>query len=166
MDGVGRGSSRWSRAYPNTVRSGYRYGDTRILVYGSLGFRWGVNGVYRGNGVNPSDPVYCGRVTFRSDVVSRRKPNQWIGFRLNGVERRVDRGCRFGGMAMWCNSRFRDYSRVDGNENTGFRLNGVDRGGHYGTASLQNVRSGGARLNNKRLNAVIDYIGFRTVCMV
>ena len=40
-------------------------------------------------------------------------------------------------------------------------LNGVDRGGHYSTASLQNDRSGGARLNNKRLNAVIDYIGFR-----
>jgi len=39
----------------------------------------------------------------------------------------------------------------------------VQRGGHYSTASLQNVRSGGARLNNKRLNAVIDYIGFRFV---
>ena len=41
-------------------------------------------------------------------------------------------------------------------------MNGVDRGGHYSTASLQNDRSGGARLNNKRLNAVIDYIGFRS----
>ncbi len=40
-------------------------------------------------------------------------------------------------------------------------VNGVDRGGHYSTAGLQNVRSGGVRLNNKRLNAVIDYIGFR-----
>ena len=40
----------------------------------------------------------------------------------------------------------------------------MDRGGHYSTAGLQNVRSGGARLNNKRLNAVIDYIGFRLGC--
>lgn len=39
-------------------------------------------------------------------------------------------------------------------------LNGVDRGGHYSTASVSNTRDGGQRLNNKRLNAVIEYIGF------
>ena len=39
-------------------------------------------------------------------------------------------------------------------------MNGVNRGAHYSTAQVFNDRVGGSRLNNKRLNAVIDYIGF------
>ena len=39
MNGVGRGSSRWSVVYANVVRSGFRGHDARSLVYVAVGFR-------------------------------------------------------------------------------------------------------------------------------
>ena len=43
MNGVGKGSSRWSVVIANAVRSGFRGHDARSLVYVAVGFRTGIN---------------------------------------------------------------------------------------------------------------------------
>ena len=47
LNGVGKGSRRWTVVIADTVRCGYRGHETRGTVYAALGFRLWVNGGYR-----------------------------------------------------------------------------------------------------------------------
>lgn len=81
LNGVDRGGG--FNGYGRHDKCSYRDGAGRITrVLSSLGFRWGVNGVYHGDGANPKDVTYWGRCSARSSAILRNRGHEYIGFHV------------------------------------------------------------------------------------
>ena len=120
-----------------------------------------MNGVNRGGSFTHYG---YGVSEYRNSGIRRQLPRGTayyvVGFRLNGVERRVDRGARWMLASDYVRASYRDVSKVVAIQDIiGFRLNGVIVGvSRYGNADR--VRCGYRFSGYKRYSNYSD-LGFR-----